>query len=262
MNHADLHADLQADLARSLRDAGWLTFTEIEVPGTGGRVDVAAVKPHAYARRELRAYEVKASRRDLVRDLDAQKFRSYLAVFHRLYFAAPSGLVRLDELPKDVGLIVKTANGWQHVRAPSRGNLPEKLSVDAVLALLYRGYEEHGAARRLAERLEWESGVPVAARRLGRRWTPAPTPPAREPLADELAALRDLLEESLAVRLRSRGDLADQARRLRRFVAAWQEWERNAALFQRIAGWLSSLSSPWQDTGAAERLERAFAEAE
>lgn len=60
--------ELTQDLAGYLRAAGWLVFTEIDIRGTGGRVDIAAVKPHSYARKDLRAYEIKVSKGDFRAD--------------------------------------------------------------------------------------------------------------------------------------------------------------------------------------------------
>ena len=126
--------ELQTDLARHLRSVGWLTFTEIEVPGTegdsyaSGRVDVVAVKPHHYAQRDLRAYECKSTRSDFLHDVGSDKWRRYLLVFPRVYFAVPSGLVKKAEVPDEAGLIVQGDNGWTTVKA-ARGHVSPRSRI-------------------------------------------------------------------------------------------------------------------------------------
>jgi len=47
--------ELAEDLASYLRQSGFLTFTEIQLPGTDwGRADVVAVRPHHYAKKDIR----------------------------------------------------------------------------------------------------------------------------------------------------------------------------------------------------------------
>ncbi len=153
--------ELQLDLASHLRSVGWLTFTEIAIPGTegdsyaSGRVDVVAVKPHVYAQRDLRAYECKSSRRDFLYDVGTDKWRRYSLVFPRVYFAVPSGLIKKAEVPEEAGLIVRGENGWTTVKA-AKGHIPPNLSVNSILALLYRGYEHDKEVRDVRDRLIYD----------------------------------------------------------------------------------------------------------
>lgn len=258
------HRDLQHDLAAHLQATGWLTFTEIEVGGWGseafGRVDVAAVKPRTYARKDIRAYEVKATRSDLLRDLAADKFRKYLEMFHRVYFAVPTGIVKLEELPKDVGLIVRGTNGWSHVRA-ARGNAPPKLNADFILALLYRGYEEHRVARDLRERLQWKDGIPVMAHKLGyekvRRYLRMTEPPPRDPLEPALQKLRDLLEEVLGEPLTERS-ASDYSAALKQLVRVSADWKKQEDALYAISGFLGQLVRPWDIENARKRLDESL----
>lgn len=151
---------LTEDLASHLRASGWLAYTEIAIRGTGGIVDVAAVKPRHYARKDFRAYEVKESRSDFRTDEGSNKWRRYLQVFHRVYFATPAGLISKDEVPQDAGLIVRGKNGWHVVKA-ARGHTPPNLGVDAVLAMLFRDYENKSEMRRLADRIVAKENIPL-----------------------------------------------------------------------------------------------------
>lgn len=145
--------ELQKDLAEFLRECDFLTFTEISIPGCEyGRVDVVAVKPHMYATKDLRAYEVKLTKQVFDKDIKENKWRKYMNVFHRLYFAAPEGVLKKSDIPAEAGLIVRNKNGWHVVKA-AKFNNPPHLDVDSVLAMLYHGYEESRVMRRLKDRI-------------------------------------------------------------------------------------------------------------
>ncbi|QIB26083.1 MmcB family DNA repair protein [Caloranaerobacter azorensis] len=141
--------DLQLDLAKHLREVGYLTYTEIEIKGgRGGRADVIAIKP-SYANKDCRIYEVKNNRSTFNND---SKYEKYFDVCHRMYIACPSGMIKKDELPPKIGLIVRNENGWHVVKAARRNN-PKDFNIDFVLSLLYRGYEETLVQRRLRDKI-------------------------------------------------------------------------------------------------------------
>jgi hypothetical protein len=253
----DADRSLKHDLAEHLRAAGWLTVTEVQVPGTGdggmdGRVDVAAVKPHVYARKDLRAYEVKGVRSDFQRDVASQKWRRYLQVFHRVYFAVPAGLVRVEDVPDDAGLIVRGQKGWSTMKA-ARGHVPPGLTSDAVLALLYRGYEEYGAYRDLRTRMTFgPEGEVEDCRTWGHK------------VARRLRENKHELEEPLRALLGVVTDFAGELEqfdswnvvnlsgRLRDMLKALQEFERNGDLLAAIGRYLEDLRGRY---GSADNLQ-------
>jgi len=147
--------ELQLDLAEYLRNCGLLTYTEIEVRGADGRIDIVAIKPHQYSHKDIRGYEVKLTKDCFLRD---NKYENYLDVVNRFYFAAPKGILSKEDIPEGLGLIVRSENGWHVVKAPKRNN-PAKLNADAVLSLLYRGYEETLKSRDLRDRIIAENNV-------------------------------------------------------------------------------------------------------
>lgn len=147
--------ELQLDLAKYLREVGYLTYTEIEIKGgRWGRADVVAVKP-SYANKDCRIYEVKNNRSTFSNDI---KYEKYLDVCHRMYIACPKGLISKDELPPQIGLIVRGENGWYVVKAAKRNN-PKDFNIDFVLSLLYRGYEETREQRILRDRIIAEDNI-------------------------------------------------------------------------------------------------------
>lgn len=264
MNGAPTHRTLQRELAAWLREAGWLTFTEIDIPPAGGRVDVVAVKPHAYMTKDLRAYEVKATRSDLLGDLNSEKWRNYHAVFPRVIFALPAGIAKKEDFPREVGIAIRGEHGWSHLRS-GLPHKPPRLTVDAILALLYRGYEETLEERDLKRRLAFDGDGTLDFRatavRVGHdiaHRLASKTPP----LGDELADLRAAIEEALNIKLRSPADVLAQAHRIRRLGYVLQEWERHGGTLLKISHYLSALQSPWGDLGelvryTEEKLEEA-----
>lgn len=244
---------LQGDLARHLQGCGFLTFTEIEIPGTQGdglpgRVDVVAIKPHQYARRDLRAYECKTSRQDFMRDVGAEKWRRYQDVFPRVYFAVPSGLVTKAEVPDDAGLIVRGDKGWSTIRA-ARPNTPPKLSANSVLALLFRGYEQHLEIRNLRDRLIYsDQGVIQDARAFG--WDVSRRLRQKGHELDSI--LRELKDAVEALTGKPMTGLSGEqlTRRLQTALAIVEEAEKHGEALRHIGGYLQSLTSSYS---SAER---------
>lgn len=249
---------LQGDLARHLQDCGFLTFTEIEIRGTEadgwgtGRVDVVAIKPHRYARKDLRAYECKASREDFMRDIDTEKWRRYQDVFPRVYFAVPSGLVAKAEVPGDAGLIVRGENGWSVVKA-ARQHAPPKLSVDSVLALLFRGYEEHRKIRNLRDRLVYsDRGIVQDAQAFGWDVRHRLAQKAHE-LDRPLQELKEALE-ALTGKPMDGFSVEQLTRRLQTALAIVEEAEKHGEALRHISLYLDSLRSSYS---SAERRDGA-----
>jgi hypothetical protein len=73
--------------------------TEFSPAGTGLRFDVIGLARHT---RQVRIYEIKASRGDFLRD---GKWERYLPFCTHFAFVAPAGAIAKWELPRGVGLI-------------------------------------------------------------------------------------------------------------------------------------------------------------
>ena len=99
--------------------------------------------------------------------MGSDKWRRYLLVFPRVYFAVPSGLVKKAEVPDEAGLIVRGDKGWTTVKA-ARGHVPPNLSVNSILALLYRGYEHDKEVRDVRDRMVYnDRGAVQTAKAFG-----------------------------------------------------------------------------------------------
>lgn len=167
---------MSSDKTRRLTDAlchwlhpdEWVTAREVVVRGCEGRADVVAVRRRQYLRKEIRTYEVKVSRSDFLSDVGSMKWRKYLSFSHRVYFAAPAGLLKKTDIPYDAGLVVLGDTGWTTVKA-ARGHTPEGLDADAVLSILFALKDERLRVRDLRERgcHESNAGVAALAKRLG-----------------------------------------------------------------------------------------------
>jgi len=118
MNHWGLQADLARWLSRNLEVKAW---AELQLSSRQlGRADVITVKPYTYSRRDIRIYEVKASRSDFMSDVGSGKWRKYIPYCDRLLFACPKGLIKPTDLPPGAGLITRKDDGEWRVQRVGR----------------------------------------------------------------------------------------------------------------------------------------------
>lgn len=151
--------ELQNDLSEYLRASGLLTFTEIQIPNMNeSRADIIAVVPHRYSTKDIRVYEVKLTREAWLSD---KKYQKYLECCNKMYIACPKGVIKKDEIPKEIGLITRNDNGWRVSKAPKLNINPTKMDVDFILSLLYRGFEDNRVQRDLRDRIIAKSNVPL-----------------------------------------------------------------------------------------------------
>lgn len=63
------------------------------------------------------------------------KYEKYLPHCNRLYFAAPKGLLKKEEIPEGVGLIVRGEQGWTTVKGAKKREL--EFSDEMLKALVF-----------------------------------------------------------------------------------------------------------------------------
>lgn len=130
------HDELQNDLAAQLRaNTDRMVWTDTQLgPMHSPRPDIFTMDK-SYSRFAADAYEVKASASDLRRDVTSGKWQSYRKYAHRVWFAFPRGMVSLDEIPRECGIILRGDNGWRAARKPIAQVL-DTIPRDAWLKLL------------------------------------------------------------------------------------------------------------------------------
>lgn len=158
------HNALADDLATHLGAASdRMVWTNLQLgPSGSARPDVYTLAK-SYSRPAPRAYEIKVSVADFRRDVTAGKWIAYREHAEQVYFAVPSGLVTKNDLPAEVGLLVRGPEGWRAMRAPK--SRPVEIPVDTLLKLLFdgrakqfghaapeRGFSSYLATRELAKR--------------------------------------------------------------------------------------------------------------
>jgi len=144
------HDALARDLAQHLSGASdRMLWLDVQLgPRASPRPDVYSIAK-SYVHPNPRAYEVKISRADFLRDTGAGKWTNYLKFAGAIYFAAPAGMLKPADLPAGCGLIVRGEEHWRAVRAPRVA--PCKIPTDALLKLLIEGEARRfgsGAKRR------------------------------------------------------------------------------------------------------------------
>lgn len=106
------HIEMQRRLAEHLRHRikPPMVFTEVALEGSWGsmgRMDVVTLQTAGhYTKHSLWGYEVKATRPDLLRDLDTRKFEKYLGPLDQFFFVFPVGIGQPDEVPDPCGVII------------------------------------------------------------------------------------------------------------------------------------------------------------
>ncbi|MBU9133044.1 hypothetical protein KTD17_08520 [Burkholderia multivorans] len=95
-----IHDELARDLAAHLRGASVrLIWTDMQLGPSGSpRPDVYSV-PCSFSRFQPIAYECKISVADFRRDVTAGKWTSYLRFAAGVIFAAPTGLLKKEDIP-------------------------------------------------------------------------------------------------------------------------------------------------------------------
>ena len=262
----DAHRDLQVDLSTYLQSVGYLTFTEIQLPGAedlqstswlSGRADVVALKPHQYVRFSLQVYDAKVSRSDFLRDVNGSKWRQYLRVCHRFYFALPSGLVKVSEIPEEAGLIVKGDKGWRVVKG-SLPNRPDSLDMSVILALLFKGVDERREARDLRLRLAFSPGGDVErAHRFGRDVS-MKLQQTDHQLAAPLQRLKEIIEEATGLSLDEPHDVHGLTKSLRFALELAGALDKHRLALVAASRYLSNLSGEyevWEDSLERSREE-------
>lgn len=111
MRHNDLASSLAAHLRSKSFDPPRVTWENLSfsdwTPGASlhCRPDVFSIMPTLDVEKSRPwTHEVKVSRADFLSDIRSGKWRQYTAFSCRVFFAAPKGLIRVDELPAEAGL--------------------------------------------------------------------------------------------------------------------------------------------------------------
>lgn len=113
------HDDLARDLAMHVLSTKRLVWCDMQLgPAGSPRPDVYALDK-SFAHPRAITYECKVSVADFRADVTAGKWQSYLGFSSGVYFAAPAGLLKKEDVPNGCGLIVRGEEGWRTLRAPT-----------------------------------------------------------------------------------------------------------------------------------------------
>ena len=120
----ETQAGLASDLAHWLsspveQSRGWLTWENIEFRNIG-RPDVYAIGATLNRKNwRPRTYEVKVSVADFQADVRAGKWKNYLTISSRVFFAVPEKIMEEIQPPLECGLIIRLAEGWVEMKSGS-----------------------------------------------------------------------------------------------------------------------------------------------
>lgn len=153
------HGELVADLAKTFDRTAFNVFIEPRLgPFQYGvpNPDLFVVKKSYNT--DIRIYECKRTRSDLLADVNAGKWVKYREFADRVYFAVADGIEFMDVLQSlPVGITKRGPRGWRTVRAAPRNvdrkPIPEKTWLALIFSHLeYETAREKRLARMIAER--------------------------------------------------------------------------------------------------------------
>jgi len=114
----------------------WAFFEELRIGGGYGkdsepRIDAWAIHYYPSKRNTVRSYEIKVSRSDFFHEIRTpRKRRHALRLSNEYYFVVPKGLVGIEEVPPECGLMEvyeMSENSYQvqtKIKAPYRDTIP------------------------------------------------------------------------------------------------------------------------------------------
>ncbi len=115
-------------------------FTEISPFGSNVRFDIVAIKRGA--KREVRIYEIKSGRHDFISD---KKWKKYLPYCTQFAFVCPQQSIKVEEIPKGIGLIevYRNCNGiidHNYIKKCSRlqDHIPDKKYIMLLEGIVLR----------------------------------------------------------------------------------------------------------------------------
>lgn len=156
MNEPLTHDDLVNDLAATIDPWKNVVFRGPRLGpwGEGTPVPDLYVFAKSYTRTNIRVFEVKASRSDLLGDVRREKWEKYLPYCDRLYFALGPGIEWKDLLAhQPVGVMVRGPKGWKTVRQgpvnPHRQPIPENIFLAVIFSHLDRLTQKDSRLARL-----------------------------------------------------------------------------------------------------------------
>lgn len=121
VGHGWTHDGLALDLARKLMHGGktWCWLNSTIGAWSGPRPDIMSYRRYTYDTPQIHAFEIKVSRSDLLSDLNAGKWRSYLEHCQSVTFAMPHGFATKVDIPAECGVMFRTGRGWRTERRPT-----------------------------------------------------------------------------------------------------------------------------------------------
>jgi hypothetical protein len=264
------HDELQEDLARHLRgNTDRMVWTNTQLgPAASPRPDVFTIDK-SYARFNADAYEVKISVSDLRRDITSGKWQSYRKFAHRVWFAFPRGLVPLDEIPRECGVILRSDAGWRSARKPVAQVL-DTLPRDAWLKLLIESFPVSAVGHRTEPRPanEWfaqdalrrKHGSEIAElfasrKRADRAFEDATE--RRKCAADEIRAETDEMKKKARLEVeRAQVQLDEAMKSLGERLGLAPEDVTAASITKKLNDVRYALENDWHISSAIKQLQR------
>lgn len=136
--------DIVAHLRRAHRPDHYFCWDEVRIGGgfskdSAQRFDFLAIDYRPSKRNAVKVIEIKVSRSDFMVEINKpKKRRAALRLSNLFYFCVPKGLLKIEEIPVECGLLEVQEDGSlvETIHAPYRESVPTWLFVSAILRAL------------------------------------------------------------------------------------------------------------------------------
>jgi hypothetical protein len=139
------HRKLCEDLAQTKGTK----FIEVCLGASGNTqiADVISITPRQFKNFMLTIYECKVSRSDFLSDIKSEKYKGYLEYCNKFYFATLPGIVKIEEIPKGIGLMTRDeSKGWIISKNAKKNDI--EIPRDILLSLLFKKLSQDDFERR------------------------------------------------------------------------------------------------------------------
>ena len=184
-----------------------------------------------------RVYEIKISHSDFLADFNAGKYQRYLPHCSQMYFAAPKGIIKPEEVPPGTGLITRGDAGWHVAKgAPKHDWKPDS---NMLLALTF----SLGNAKKQA-RNSLESPMLNGKRNTNPNNYLAPEYDGKMTLADlrdcDLRRFSKHYGHEIARKIAEGKEIVDKAEELKKRIETSTEMRFHGYSFESVAAQLES----------------------
>jgi hypothetical protein len=130
------HVELAKDLCKFLQTPYYEVPLGSRYAGASRQADVVDIRNYSYTRFEICIFECKVSRSDFQNEIRTRKYKDSMEFCTHFYFATEQDVCFIEEIPFDIGWIVRIGNEWVWRKKAKYRNV--EIPKDFLLSLLFK----------------------------------------------------------------------------------------------------------------------------